>query len=140
MYTLISKQPLFYQHIRKSFIYNVYDMSLDELLEIDGNVRIHTINIRCLLIEIFKTMHGLNPSFMREIFISKMIPYCLRGPELLVLPPTRTIRYGVNSMAFRSSILWNKLPNNHKKVTTLSLFKENLKSCTNFSCTCLLCK
>ena len=121
-------------------LYNVYDMSLDELLAIDGNVRIHTINIRCLLIEIFKTMHDLNPSFMKEIFINKYIPYRLRGPELLVLPPTRTIRYGVNSLAFRSSILWNKLPNNHKKVTTLSLIKEYMKSCTNFCCTCLLCK
>ena len=31
-------------------LYNVYDMLLDELLAFDGNVRIHTIDIRCLLI------------------------------------------------------------------------------------------
>ena len=121
-------------------LYNVYDLSLDELLNIDGNAKIHTINIRCLLIEIFKTIHGINPEFMREIFITKTVPYNLRDPELLVLPETNTIRYGVNSLTFRSGILWNSLPKNYKKLTSLNLFKNSLKSCTSFKCSCQLCK
>ena len=86
-------------------LYNAYDLSLDELPQLDRNVRIHTMHIRFLMIEVFKTVHGSNPCFMKELFIPKSIPYCLRNPDLLVLPETNTVRYGVNSLTFRGSIL-----------------------------------
>ena len=92
-------------------LYNVYDLSLDELLLLDGKERVHSIHIRFLLKEIFKTVNGLNPCFLKEIFVPKTVPYFLRNPDLLVLPETNTVRYGVNSLSFRGSILWNKLPN-----------------------------
>ena len=44
-------------------LYNAYDLSLDELLQLDGSVRIHTMHIRFLMIEVFKTVHGSNPCF-----------------------------------------------------------------------------
>ena len=121
-------------------LYNVYDMSLSELLTKDGASRIHIINIRCLLVEIFKTVHELNPPFMKDIFVSKLIAYPLRNPDLLVLPQANTVRYGLNSITFRSGILWNKLPNNLKNITTLNAFKEKIKSYSSPDCTCLLCK
>ena len=101
-------------------LYNVYDLSLDELLRLDGKVRVHIIHIRFLLTEIFKTAHGLNPCFMGDLFVPKTIPYCLRNSGLLVLPETNTVRYGVNSLSFRGSLLWNKLPNEYKQLKSLA--------------------
>ena len=121
-------------------LYNAYDLSLDELLQLDGNVRIHTMHIRFLMIEVFKTVRGSNLCFMKELFIPKSIPYCLRNPELLVLPETNTVQYGVNSLTFRGSILWNGVPNSFKMQTSLNLFKEKIKTCNSINCTCLLCK
>ena len=121
-------------------LYNVYDLPLDALLEIDDFPQIHVLNIRCLLIEIYKTLHGLNPSFMEDIFVPKSVPYSLRDTDLLTIPKSNTVRYGVNSLTFRSSILWNNLPSFHKQSKTLHAFKDSIKTCSAFECTCILCK
>ena len=116
---------------------NVYDLPLDALLEIDGLSHIHVLKIRCILIEIYKTVHHLNPSLMGDIFILKPV-LC----ETLINFPSRsltTVRYGVNSLAFHSNILWNNLSSCHKQYETHA-FKENIKKCSTFRCSCMLCK
>ena len=90
-------------------LYKTRDMALDDLLAKDGIAEIHVVNIQALLDEIFNTVHDFNPSFMREIFVSKVVSYSLRDTDLLVLPESNTVRYGINSLAFRSGILWNSL-------------------------------
>ena len=120
-------------------LYNEYDASLDELLERDGTDRIHTIHIRFLLTEIFKTVNGLNPCFLNEVFVAKTVPYCLRNPDLLSLPKANTVRYGINSLRFRGSLLWNNLPIEYKELKSPAVFKEKLKYLNCFNCTCKLC-
>ena len=58
-------------------LYKTGDMALDDLLAKDGIAEIHVVNIRVLLVEIFKTIHGFNPSFMKEIFVSKVVSIML---------------------------------------------------------------
>ena len=112
------------------------DMALDDFLAKDG----FPVNIRALLAEIFKTVHGFNPSFMKEIFISKVVSYSLRDTDLLVFLESNTVRYGINSLAFRSGILWNSLPSCLKKAKTLHAFKDSMHTCNIFEYTCSLCK
>ena len=121
-------------------LYLDYDKSMEDFLMIDGIDTIHVINIRALLVEVYKTFHSLNPSFMRNIFVSKFVPYSLRNIELLELPESKTVRYGVNSLSFRSAILWNKLPASFKEAKSLPEIKGKLKSCSIFHCTCSMCK
>ena len=44
------------------------------LLEKDNAVTIHVRNIQLLMTEIFETQHSLNPTFVKEIFVSSMQP------------------------------------------------------------------
>ena len=121
-------------------LYLDYDKTMVDFLMIDGVDTIHVINIRALLIEVYKTFHSLNPSFIRNIFVPKFVPYSLRNTELLELPESNTVRYGVNSLTIRSAILWNKLPASYKEAKSLPEFKGKLKSCSIFQCTCSMCK
>jgi len=43
-------------------------------------------NFQLLLIEIYKTINDLNPSFTAEVFVTNVVPYNLRGSTNLVLP------------------------------------------------------
>ena len=51
-----------------------------------------------------------NPDFMWDFYTIKPVPYDLRSGEKLYLPTVNTTRYGLNSLIFRGSLLWNNLP------------------------------
>ena len=65
---------------------------------------------------------------MWDFLIEKEAPYNLRTTNLLKLSPTRTIAHGMNSLAFRGSIIWNTLPDNLKNAISWNAFKTDIKT------------
>ena len=61
---------------------------------------VHQRNLQLLLIEIYKTINNLNPSFMAEVFVTNVMPYSLRGSTNLVLPKARTKLYSIDTVRF----------------------------------------
>ena len=53
---------------------------------------------------------GLNPPFMKEIFMQGKITYSLRHGEDAHLPKARTTSFGVESIAYLGKKLWQTLP------------------------------
>ena len=49
-------------------VLNDFTMSFDALLEITGRVPPRQQNLRILMTEIYKSLNGLNPEFMKSIF------------------------------------------------------------------------
>ena len=74
---------------------------------------IHTLNIRHLLTEVFKSSHKLNPIFMWDFWKIKDSHYNLRNNNLIKLPKPKTETFGYRSLAFRGASLWNNLINNN---------------------------
>ena len=64
-------------------LYGDYDSSFDQLLARAGSITVHQKNLQSLMIEIYKTMNHLNPSYIWEFFVKKDIPYKLRTKELV---------------------------------------------------------
>ena len=52
----------------------------------------------------------------------------------------RSSCYGINSLAFRGSLLWNSLPSNAKQVHNLEEFKLQLTNLGNIHWTCVVCR
>ena len=75
--------------------------------------------LKTLAIEIFKTVNELNPNFMKTIFTSKT-NYRVRPFDLLVKNRNTEMALGPK--------IWNALPENIKKETSFSKFKEYIKS------------
>ena len=60
----------------------VYDnryLSLEELLELDGNVNIQVKNLWSLMVEIYRSLNQIKPEFMWHLFRDKYTPYYLRS-------------------------------------------------------------
>ena len=46
----------------------------------------------------------------------------------LQIPPTKTISFGINSLTFRGSILWNAMPDTIKSAENVFRFKKRHNS------------
>ena len=120
-------------------VYNDYDSNFEQLLEKGDHLTIHQMNLRSLLVEVYKCVNNINPSFLTSIFQYKNLTYNLRRSNLLILPYTRTISYGLNSFKYRGSITWNNLPDSIKNCETKYKFKIELKKQKVIKCTCHIC-
>ena len=122
-------------------VYNEQQMSLEELLSRDKGLSIHCKHIVMLLTEIYKTFSEENPSFMKNMFIKKNVRYHLRISNLLSLPKTNTIKFGLYSLGFRASQLWNRLPDHIKNEISIKSFKSELKeNWQDIVCSCTICR
>ena len=110
----------------------------DTMLLRDNAVPIHIRNFQLLMTEIYKTKWELNPSFMKENFIEKHIPYGLRGCDNLQLPQARTTCNGLDTISYHGCGLWQALPNDVKQSSCLYIFKSRSKIRKGEECKCRL--
>ena len=120
-------------------VYQKFSANLSELLALGNEVSLHISFICKLFIEIFKSLHGLNPIFLSELFETKCNHYFLRSGHQLILPPTNTTTFGIRSLSFMGSLIWNKLPMNVKDAKTLLQFKTLLNNLATNICHCQIC-
>ena len=66
-------------------VYNDFNKSYDELLELNNDLSIHQRHLRYLAIEVFKSIMHLNPQFMWSYFEENSLPYNLTDGSKLVL-------------------------------------------------------
>ena len=85
-------------------VYKNYMATYDELLALDNKVKIHQRHLQFLAIEIYES------NFMWKTYKEKNIPYSLIRGICLFIPNTNTQKYGIKSLNFRGSFLWNNLP------------------------------
>jgi len=109
------------------------------LLDCDA-VNIHTKNLKLLLIEIFKSIHGLGPKIMHNMFTAAQSKIKLRSGHTLNLPlyVKYNSAFGVNTFEFRAVSTWNKIPSSVKSLEDLSSFVKALKDVLP-KCTCKTC-
>ena len=97
----------------------------EELLQINKMTDIHTRNIHSLLVEVFKCIHKLNPSFLwNEVSVNGNYTSKRHGMQL-VLPKTKKASL-MKTLSFRGSILWNYLPKKYKDLNVVQ-FKSEIK-------------
>ena len=90
-------------------VYKDYDSSYDRLLEMASTTSLVISRLRILLLEVYKSIHHLNPKCMSGLFEVKHTNYSLRNPVKLVQPMKRTSTYGLRSVSYTGAKLWNDL-------------------------------
>ena len=90
-------------------VYKDYDSSYDRLLEMANTTSLAISRLRFLLLEVYKSIHHLNPKRISGIFELKPTNYSLRNTEKLVQPMERTSTYGLRSVSYTGAKLWNDL-------------------------------
>ena len=120
-------------------IHNNYSSNFEELLLIDDSTKIHTRHLRMLMTEIYKITNNLSPELLSHMFKQKNVKYNMRDNLILQLPVAKTNTFGINSLVFKGSLVWNKLPHNIKTANSLSLFKSKIKNWDGKKCSCKIC-
>ena len=120
--------------------YSDFNSSFSELLEMANESTIHIRNLKFLLTEVYKFLNGLSPPIMNEVFQTNDNPYDLRNPRILASKHKSTIKYGINTIAFRGSQIWQNIPSEIRNSESLSLFKSNIKQIQSLPCRCKICR
>lgn len=83
-----------------------------------------------LLLLVYKALNGKAPSYVSDMIQPKVCSRSLRSSSkpLLVIPKTRTVRYGDRSFSHAAPFLWNKLPLQVMNCDSIDSFKVQLKT------------
>ena len=103
-----------------------YESTFECLLTKNNEIAIHTKSLQKLMTQIYKSLNHENPSFMGEFSVQRELAYDLRIKNTLQIPPTKTVSFGINSLAFRGSILWNAMPDTIKSAENAFRFKKGI--------------
>ena len=107
-------------------------------MKISGTSTIQIKRIKQLAIVIFKTLNNLNPDFMKNIFRSK--PNARVPPRDLLVRSHKTVSYGDKCLKIFGPKIWNAVPTEKKRETSLSKIKEYVKLWSGHPCKCNLYK
>ena len=117
-------------------VYNTYEKSYNELLNLNRDISIHQKHAHILPMEVYKSVNNLSLQFMWNYLNFITLPYELWKGNKVNFPEKRTCRYGIKSLLFRGALLWNILPHNDKESHSLKDFKEKIKEIENLTCSC----
>ena len=110
-----------------------------ELIRKSRYETLHLRRLKTIATEVFKSLNGLNPQFMKELFKVNDISYGLRDETILTQPKFKKITYGYNTFSYYGAHLWNKLPRNLKGGISLHSFKTIISKWEGPNCNCTLC-
>ena len=97
------------------------------------------IRIKFLLTEVYTFLNGLPPPIMNEVFQINDYPYDLRNSRILASEHKSTIKYGINTIAFKGPQIFQNIPLEIRNSESLSLFKLNIKQIQSLPCHCNIC-
>ena len=107
-----------------------YNSSYTELLGRAGTTTLLIQRLHLIALTVFKSLHGLNPPCLNDMFTPKQVPYRMRDSSLLEQSRCRTTTFGLRSISYIGAKLWNDLPSYLKETTYLSDFKMILQTWT----------
>ena len=77
---------------------------------------------------------------MNKVFQTNDCPCNLRNPGILASKHKSTIKYGINTIAFRGPQIWQNIPLKIRNLGSVSLFKSNIKQIQSLHCSCKICR
>ena len=142
-YFLTAKQVKKIEKIQERvlrFVHNDYEIDYPSLLKNNKSETMEVKRMRYLTIEIYKTLHCLNPQYMKKLFQLNESRYSFRRPLALIVPKVNQTCYGLRNIRYEGAKIWNHLPNSIKSTENLDAFKRLIKTSEGPSCNCNFCK
>ena len=121
------------------FVFQDWDSNYTELLKKAKLPTLELARNRAILIEVFKSVNHLSPSFMWDLFEVRTTRYNLRNNNQLCVGHSRTVRQGQLSLRVYGAKLWNSLPDDFKNCD-FKTFKHKVSSWTPPTCKCSSCR
>ena len=97
-------------------------------------------SLKSMAMEIYKILNGMDRKYLSALFSKASTPYNLRDDNKLIQHLKRTSTYGIESLAYYGTPLWNSLPHDIKGALTLNDFKTLLRKWVGPTCGCSVCE
>ena len=120
-------------------VYNCYITSFEDLLKKDNSFKIHWKNTQSLAIELFKVKKGIANPILWDIFPLRSIDYNLRSQTDFSVSSFNTTHFGLNSLRYFASKVWNMVPPELKNLNDVEIFKSEVRKWEPTQCECTLC-
>ena len=124
-------------HLHERSLRIVYEDSISlfhELFQKDDSFTIHHRNIESLGMELYKIKQNLSNEIMTSIFPPKAIKYNLRTQSDFLKISVNSNKYGLNSIKFFASKVWQMVPMEMKNLKSLEDFKNKSRRCESDGC------
>ena len=121
------------------YITNNYASSYTDLLNACNIPPMFIQRVRFLMVEVYKILNLIGPLYLHDMYIRKETAYDMRNILALKLPIFNTKKYGLNSIRYQGAKLWNTLPNDIKRASSLSVFKSLVTQWDGATCSCNSC-
>ena len=109
-------------------VYNDYITSLEGLLKKDNSFKIHHKNIQWLAIELFKVEKGIANPILCDIFPLQSIDYNSRSQTDISVSSINTTHFGLNSLQYFASKVWNMVLLELKNLNDIEIFKSQIRN------------
>ena len=133
-YSVIKVQAKRYNRIHTSVLRVPYE---DNEFPLEINACIHAKNLQTLMIEIYTSINHLSQSLVRKFHEKECVEYNL---SLCKLPTIRSTSFGLESLSFRGSFLWNTHDDSVKNEPTLLAFKNKMQNWSGKEWSCRICR
>ena len=109
--------------------------NFEDLLKSNNQITVHQRNF---LKEVFKIINGLNPPITHIFFIFCENTHNIPHFQVISNESKKTVRYGQETIKFRTPSLWANLPEEYKLVKSFNIFERKIKNWKCETCPCRL--
>ena len=120
-------------------IYGDHQSSYKELLDKSGLDLLYLSRIKKIALLVYRTLNDNGPALLRDMYSKKENVYTLRDDNKVFQPKVKTTKFGLNSLRYSGSSIWNNMPAHLKRCIDTKHFKSLLKSWDGPACSCGFC-
>ena len=104
-----------------------FHQDYDSLLCSANLTTLDIIRQKCIILEVFKSIKGINPPYLNNLFNRVKSRHTTRfSVNGVVVPTVKTVNFGKHSIRFYGASLWNGLLPELKCVDNLKYFSSKL--------------
>ena len=110
------------------------------LVQANNEITAHQRNLQVLMVGVFKIINGFAPPIMEDFFLFRENTHNIRNFQIISNQSKKSVRYGVETVKYRTPLFWANLPEKYKTATSLNCFKTKIKTWKCETCVCRLCQ
>ena len=125
------------------FVTEDYTSEYANILKTLGESTLYLKRVRLIAQEVYKSINGQSPEYIKELLKSRHANHPLRGderPMQLYVPRVNQITFGQRSYTYEAPTLWNSLPIEYRQAENYILFRNLIKRWDGPLCRCNICK